>query len=53
MRGIPFWQGSSSGPFLYNISVYDLFSVMHNVGFPSIADNNTLYVKRDGVKQVI
>ena len=41
------------GPLLYNNFIYDLFSILNNVGFPSIADNNTPYVIGDGVKQVI
>lgn len=53
MGGIPFWQGSISGPLLDNIFVYDLFSIMNNGGFPSIADDNRPYVVGDGMKQVI
>ena len=53
MGGIPFWQGSISGPLLNNISVYDLFSIINNGGFPSIADDNRPYVVGDGMKQVI
>ena len=44
-------HGSFLGPLLFNIFIYDLFSIMNNVDFPSYSDDNIRYVIRDGITQ--
>ena len=46
-------QGSNIGLLVLNIFIWDLFSILGNIGFTNYGDNTTRSVAGDGSKEVI